>query len=234
MKYKKIHPLTNLSFQEMATIQNELRSNISDTPLAKEPEFVSGVDIAYDSSQEKGIAVIVTFDFKTKEIVDVTYAISKVELAYRPGFLAFRELPLFLSAWQKLEIDTDLLFFDGHGRIHPRRMGLATHAGFFIDKPTIGIAKNPLVGTYEEPENELGSYKTVYDNDETIGIVLRSKIDTKPVFVSAGNNITLDASIKITSYFIDGKQKLPLPTRMADLYSKKLKKEMGSNPLPFE
>ena len=226
MKYKKVHPLTNLGFQEMTAIQNELRLKINGTPITKEPEFVCGIDLAYDRTLQRGICVIVTFDFKTKEMVDVTHAVGDVELAYRPGYLAFRELPLFLAAWEKLEIETDLLFFDGQGRIHPRRMGIATHAGFFVNKPTVGIAKNPLFGTYEEPENVLGNYKTIYDGDEEIGVVLRSRVDTKPVFVSAGNSITLEDAVRLTLHFIDGKQKLPLPTRMADHYSKKLKHKM--------
>ncbi|WP_345977828.1 endonuclease V [Sulfurimonas sp. HSL3-7] len=225
MTYRKIHPLEGLSFQEMTGIQKSLRTRICDTPLAKEPRFVSGVDVGYDTSRKRGVAVIITFDFKSREVVDTAYAVGDATLPYHPGFLAFRELPLFLKAWEKLETETDLLFFDGQGRIHPRRMGLATHAGFFVDRPTIGIAKNPFFGTYEEPENTLGSYRYVYDNEEKIGAVLRSKIGTKPVFVSAGNLITLEDALRITLHFVDGKYRLPMPTRLADSYTKQLRGE---------
>lgn len=223
MEYRKVHPLEDLSFQEMTGIQNRLRPQISDTPLVKEPRFVSGVDIGYDTSRKRGVAVIVTLDFKSMEVVDTVYAVGDTALAYRPGYLAFRELPLFLKAWEKLETDTDLLFFDGHGRIHPRRMGLATHAGFFVDRPTIGIAKNPFFGRYEEPENVPGSYRYVYDKEEKIGAVLRSKTGTKPIFVSAGNHITLEDSLRITLHFVSGEYKIPMPTRLADSYAKQLR-----------
>jgi len=181
------------------------------------------VDLGYDTSRKRGVAVIVTFDYKSGEIVDTTHAVGDATLPYRPGFLAFRELPLFLKAWEKLETDTDLLFFDGQGRIHPRRMGLATHAGFFVDRPTIGIAKSPFFGSYEEPENTLGSYRYVYHGEEKIGAVLRSKVNTKPVFVSAGNHITLEDALTVTLHFVDGKYRIPTPTRLADSYTKELR-----------
>jgi deoxyribonuclease V len=226
MRYRKIHGLEGLGFAEMTAIQNTLREKISDTPLAKEPRFVSGVDVGYDSTRQKGVAVIVTLDYQSREVVDTTYALGDATLPYRPGYLAFRELPLFLQAWEKLETQTDLLFFDGQGRIHPRRMGLATHAGFFIDKPTVGIAKNPFVGTYDAPENMLGSYRYVYDKTEKIGAVVRSKAGTKPLFVSAGNRITLEDALQVTMHFVDGKYRIPMPTRLADSYTKKLRGDL--------
>ena len=225
MEYRNVHPLEGLSFRKMTEIQKNLRTMISDTPLIKEPRFVSGVDIGYDTFRKRGIAVIVTFDFKSREVVDTAYAAGDATLPYRPGYLAFRELPLFLKAWEKLETDTDLLFFDGQGRIHPRRMGLATHAGFFVDRPTVGIAKNPFFGSYEEPENVLGSYRYVYHKEEKIGAVLRSKIGTKPLFVSAGNHITLEDALKVTLHFVDGKHRIPMPTRLADRYARELRGE---------
>lgn len=226
MQYRKVHAFEGLGFEEMTAVQNTLRAKINDKALAKEPRFVSGVDIGYDTARKKGVAVIVTLDFKSGEIVDTTYAVGDAVFPYRPGYLAFRELPLFLKAWEKLETETDLLFFDGHGRIHPRRMGLATHAGFFIGKPTIGIAKNPFFGRYEEPENALGSCEYVYDKEEKIGAVLRSKVDTKPVFVSAGNRINLEDALRTTLHFVDGKYRIPLPTRLADGLTKKLRGEL--------
>jgi deoxyribonuclease V len=227
MQYRNIHALEGLNFGEMTAIQKNLRAEISDTPLAKEPRFVSGVDIGYDSARKKGVAVIVTLDYQSRQVVDTTYAVGDAPLPYRPGYLAFRELPLFLKAWEKLETETDLLFFDGQGRIHPRRMGLATHAGFFIDKPTVGIAKNPFVGTFDTPQNVLGSYRYVHDKAERIGAVLRTKVDTKPVFVSAGNRITLEDALRMTLHFVDGKYRIPMPTRLADSQTKKLRPEMG-------
>jgi deoxyribonuclease V len=223
MQYKKIHTFEGLGFAQMTAIQKSLREKISDTPLAKEPRFVSGVDIGYDSVRKKGVAVIVTLDYQSKELVDITYALGDAKLPYRPGYLAFRELPLFLKAWEKLETETDLLFFDGQGRIHPRRVGLATHAGFFVGKPTVGIAKNPFFGTCDTPDDETGSYRYVYDEEEKIGTVLRSKAGTKPVFVSAGNRITLEDALRVTLHFIDGKYRIPMPTRLADSYAKKLR-----------
>ena len=61
-----------------------------------------------------------------------------------PGFLAFRELPLILKTAKLLETRPDIYIFDGNGYLHPRHMGIATHASFYLNKPTIGIAKTYL------------------------------------------------------------------------------------------
>lgn len=34
--------------------------------------------------------------------------------------------------------------FDGNGYLHYRHMGIATHASFYLNKPTIGVAKSYL------------------------------------------------------------------------------------------
>ena len=63
---------------------------------------------------------------------------------YILGCLAFREVPFFLKVYETVDTDVDVWFFDGNGYLHPRHMGLATHAGIIINKPTVGIAKSYL------------------------------------------------------------------------------------------
>ena len=142
---------------------------------------------------------------------------------YKPGYLAFHELPVFLKAWSLLTIEPDVVVFDGHGKIHPRRMGLASHASFFIKKPTIGIAKNPFIGTYIEPENSSYSYSFIEDKKEIIGAVLRTVQNKKPIFVSVGNYCTLQEVIDICINFSMPNIRIPLVTNLPDLYTKKLK-----------
>lgn len=221
MKYKKIHEfIPDIPF--MKNIQLHLKEKLSFNKLSTVPKIISGVDLSI--SGDYAISVIVTMDYKTLKLLDITSAKDKIELEYIPGYLAFRELPVFLKAWELLKIDPDLVFFDGHGYAHPRRLGIASHASFFIEKPTVGIGKSLLVGKFIPPAPEKGSISNLVHNNEIIGAVLRTKDKVNPVFVSPGNFITLEESIKFT-LDLTTKYRIPEITRIADLYSKKLKKE---------
>jgi deoxyribonuclease V len=111
-----------------------------------------------------------------------------------------------------------VFIIDGQGIAHPRRLGLAAHLGLFFDKPTIGCAKSRLTGSYQEPDSEKGAYSLLKDekanHDETIGAVVRTRTNVKPVFVSVGHKCLLDDAIKIT-LMCAVKYRLPEPTRLA-------------------
>jgi len=219
MKYKLIHSF-DMSPKDMVKIQKQLSNDVKLVHFSGEPSLVSGVDLSFQ--KDEGLAVIVTMDFKKLSLIDVTYAVDKVTLPYIPGLLAFRELPIFLKAWEKLQVEPDIVFFDGQGYAHPRRMGIATHASFFIEKPTIGIAKSKLIGEYEEPGKKKGKFTYLYHKDEKIGIVLRTRDNVKPIFVSPGNLVDFDNSLDFTYHFAT-KYKIPEITRKAHLYTQSLK-----------
>ena len=137
MDYIYVHPF-DLERQDMILIQNELRKKIRKVKLEKKPSIVSGVDVTY--KEGIGTACIVTVDVSNMQILEVAIAQRKVEFAYETGLLAFREIPIFLKAWQLLKIRPDVVIFDGNGLLHERRMGLATQASFWIGLPTIGVS----------------------------------------------------------------------------------------------
>ncbi len=219
LKYRKIHDF-DLSREEMVHIQERLAQEVEIIPYQGVPQIVSGVDLSFQ--RDKAIAVIVTFDYKSLSLIDLTWAIEFVKTSYMPGFLAFRELPIFLKAWENLQVEPDVVFFDGQGYAHPRRMGLATHASFFIEKPTIGIAKSKLVGDFVEPGYKKGDYSFLYHKNEKIGIVLRTKDKVKPVFISPGNWLDFDDSLRFTLHFCT-RYRIPEITRQAHIYTQKLK-----------
>ncbi|PNR98298.1 endonuclease V [Petrotoga mexicana DSM 14811] len=219
MKYKHIHSF-DMSPKDMIKIQKQLAKEVKLIHFSDEPNLVSGVDLSFQ--KDEGLAVIVTMDFKKLSVIDVTYAVDKITLPYIPGLLAFRELPIFLKAWEKLQIEPDIVFFDGQGYAHPRRMGIATHASFFIEKPTIGIAKSRLIGEYEEPGKKKGEFTFLYHKGEKIGIVLRTRDNVKPVFVSPGNLVDFNNALDFTYHFAT-KYKIPEITRKAHLYTQSLK-----------
>jgi deoxyribonuclease V len=224
MHYEAIHDFDDLSTGRMRALQEELRARIVTRPLKKVPRIASGVDLAYAGG--KAVAVIVTMEIDSLEILEEVSVVADVGLPYIPGYLAFRELPPFLKAWNKATVEPDVVFFDGQGQLHPRRMGIATHASFFIGKPTVGVAKSHLFGSYEEPSMEAGSLSSVYDGGEIIGAVLRSRANVRPIFVSAGNAITLEEAVALTKRFITPKSRIPLITGLADKRTKAIRSRL--------
>ncbi|KYN79009.1 hypothetical protein A0J52_06965 [Clostridium sporogenes] len=108
----------------------------------------------------------------------------------------------------------------GNGYLHQRHMGTATHASFFLNKPTIGVAKSYLKikeTDFEMPEDEEGSYTDIVINKEIYGRVLRTRKTVKPIFISCGNYIDLDSSTEIVLNLINNESRLPIPTRLSDL-----------------
>ncbi|MFA5761448.1 MAG: endonuclease V, partial [Dehalococcoidales bacterium] len=120
------------------------------------------------------------------------------------------------KAWEKLTIVPDVIIVDGHGYAHPRRIGIASHLGILLDKPTIGCAKSKLCGVFDTPSDESGSFSNLIHNEEIIGVALRTKIRVKPVFVSIGHRISLENAIYWVRQCCVG-YRLPQPTRLAHI-----------------
>nr|WP_197985270.1 endonuclease V [Leptolyngbya sp. Cla-17] len=128
--------------------------------------------------------------------------------------LSFREIPAVVDALEKLTILPDLILCDGQGIAHPRRLGIACHLGLIINLPTIGVAKSLLVGKHADLADEKGSYQPLIHKGETIGVVLRTRVGTKPVYISPGHRISLDTAIAYVMRCTT-KYRLPETTRHA-------------------
>ena len=163
------------------------------------------------------------------ETVETTSASGKVTFPYIPGLLSFREAPVCIAAVEKLRKQPDVFIIDGQGIAHPRRLGLAAHLGLFFDKPTIGCAKSRLIGQFQEPPLQKGAYALLTDRKtpeqntqydarntqyQTIGAVLRTRTNVKPIFVSVGHKCRLEDAVEIT-LACTTKYRLPEPTRLA-------------------
>ena len=215
----------NEMLEEFLRKQNELRKGISmaDSFDPDALKLVAGVDLAYwkEGDEEWAVCCIVVIDFATHEVIEKKQFSGKIEVPYMPGFLAFREIPLVLKTVELLENAPDLYFFDGNGYLHPRHMGIATHASFFLDKPTVGVAKSYFrvdrKTDYVEPENEAGSFTDIVIDGETYGRALRTHKNVRPVFVSVGNFVSLDTACKLALRLTDRESHIPIPTRLADL-----------------
>ena len=210
---------------EYTEIQNELQKGISlcDSFEISALKTVAGVDLAYWKSDDEEYAVccIVVIDIVTHEVIEKKHFSGRIEVPYIPGFLAFRELPLVIQTAKLLDKQPDIYVFDGNGYLHPRHMGIATHASFYLEKPTFGVAKSYFrvdkQTDYAEPDDEAGSYTDIVIGDEVYGRALRTHKGVRPVFVSVGNHISLETACSLALKLTDRESHVPVPTRLADL-----------------
>ncbi|HET9979255.1 MAG TPA: deoxyribonuclease V [Ktedonobacterales bacterium] len=211
------HPW-DVSPDEAVAIQKRLRAELAQgEPVTLDQiHTVAGVDASY---REIGRAAIAVFSFPNLALIEEVTAMREAPFPYIPGLLAFREGPVALAAYERLTIQPDLLIFDAHGYAHPRRMGLASHLGVYLDRPSIGCAKSRLTGAYEEPGPEPGAWSSLVSRGEEIGRVVRTKARTKPIFVSVGYRITLPLAVEVVLRCVRG-YRLPEPTRIADKLTK--------------
>jgi deoxyribonuclease V len=215
VKTKELHAW-QLSITQAMDMQRRLSKQVSWTGEVIEPNFIAGVDISVGQANEMAQAAIVVLSYPELKLVATELVQGRLELSYIPGLLSFRESPLILAACRKLSLTPDLIIVDGQGVAHPRRLGLASHLGLFLDIPTIGCAKSRLCGMHKVPGEEPGSYTDLVDRDEIIGVVLRTKTGVKPVYVSTGHKISLENAIYWVMQCCRG-YRLPEPTRLAHL-----------------
>lgn len=197
--------------------QLELASSaIREDRLDKEPpDLIGGADVGFEQGGEVTRAAMVLLKYPSLELVEYTVARVATTMPYIPGFLSFRETPALMAAWQQLSHKPDLLFVDGHGISHPRRLGVASHFGLLVDVPTIGVAKKRLCGKFELPSSEVGALAPLMDKDEQLAWVWRSKARCNPLFISTGHRVSLESALDWVQRCTQG-YRLPEPTRWAD------------------
>ena len=207
----------DLSIQHARQLQFELAKQVSrKNEQSCNFNTIAGVDISGVDSNNIATAAIVVLSYPEKEVIEIARIKDKPSFPYVSGFLSFREAPLILSAFQTLKTIPDVIMVDGQGIAHPRRFGLASHLGLFLDIPTIGCAKSRLCGYYQPPDNTAGAYSKLIDNDEVIGAVVKTKVNVKPVYVSIGHKIDLESAINCVLQCCNG-YRLPETTRLAHL-----------------
>jgi deoxyribonuclease V len=215
MKARELHSW-RLTPSQAIEVQRELASEVVRTGDVVSPRYIAGADIAVGRDRRSGRAVMVVLDYPALRPVEVATASGELEFPYVPGLLSFREAPLLLKAWDRLSITPELLFVDGQGLAHPRRMGIACHLGLVLDTPTIGCAKSRLCGEAAEPSDEVGCRAELRDAGEVVGTVLRTRTGSKPLYISVGHRLSLENAVRWVMLCLRG-HRLPEPARLAHL-----------------
>jgi len=203
--------------------------------LEKELRYIGAVDISFckeDSS--KCVACLVICEYPTMTVLYEDYEYdTRITQPYIPGFLAFREVPVYLPLFERVakdrsDISPQILMVDGNGILHTRGFGLACHLGVLLDLPTVGCAKSPFAvdgmnrsSIQEKCQRELkhmGDYTLLEGESGQIwGAALRATNESiRPIYVSVGHRMTLQTAIAIVKLTLD-KFRIPEPIRQADL-----------------
>jgi deoxyribonuclease V len=215
MRVQRLHEW-DVSVARAREIQLNLAKRVVTENGVVDARLVAGIDISAPNAGGVARGAVVVLRYPEITIVEVKVVEGKITFPYIPGLLSFRESPLILAACEKLCNVPDLILIDGQGVAHPRRFGLASHVGLFLDLPTIGCAKSILCGQHRPVGEEAGSHAELLDNGELIGAALRTKSGVRPIYVSVGHKIDLASALQWVINCCHG-YRLPEPTRLAHL-----------------
>jgi deoxyribonuclease V len=223
MKIRQLHRW-DLTPTEAVTFQKQLASQIETrTPLTG-CRLVAGADVSYNRFSPVLYASVVVLRLDDLSVIEKQGFVAEVDFPYVPGLLSFRETPVLLEAFGRIQSEPDAVILDGHGYSHPRRVGFASHLGLWLDLATVGCAKSRLIGEFKEPGRQAGSLAPLKDKGEVIGQVVRTKTGVKPVFVSVGHRIDLHSAVELVLRTCSG-YRLPEPTRLAHLEVNRLRRQ---------
>jgi deoxyribonuclease V len=231
MRVRRLHDW-DLTPRDAMALQRELAARVvarGDPPEAA-VRFIAGCDVAFEKARDRAVGAVVVLRYPELDVVERVVAQSPIAFPYVPGLLSFRETPLLAQAFEQLEHAPDLVMVDGHGYAHPRRFGIACHIGLLLDVPAIGVAKSRLVGEEGAVAATRGSRADLIDGGDVIGSLLRTRDGVRPIYVSVGHQIALDAAERWVLR-CGRAHRLPEPTRLADQLAGEAKRSSASDAL---
>ena len=208
-----------IDIEALKAEQKKLAKNIS---LKDAFDFASATRFAaiHTETLEKTkeiIACAVLLDEKL-ELIEEKYILRSIRFPYIPGYRAYRELPVMITVYNKLEEQPDVIFVEAHGIAHPRGLGLASHFSISVNKPTIGIAKKILIG---KAKND-----NIILNKKVVAKSLVTRRGSKPIYISCGNLISLKTAVEVTKHCLKKPYKLPMPIVEARKAAAKIREEL--------
>ena len=208
----------DLTLREARALQERMALNVVERDLTAPIRYVAGFDVAVSRALEAIFGVVVVCEAETMRPLEKAVVQTRPSFHYVPGFLSFRESPALLATFERLERRPDVAVVDGHGRAHPRGLGIASHLGLALGISTVGCAKKRLCGTHVEPALQRGAVAPLWLDTREVGRVVRTREGVKPVFVSVGHGVSLDTAERFVLAWTRGRR-LPEPQRLAHLAS---------------
>jgi len=172
------------------------RKIVSEDRLPEKIRLVAGVDVAYAGDVAVGAVAVLGYD--SLELLEQQTVVCDVKMPYIPTLLSFREIPASMKCIRRLKLQPDVFLADAHGVAHPYRCGFASHLGLALGKPTVGVAKNRLVGKPTVIEDSV----CLVDKGQIVGAVVTTKENVNPVYVSVGHLVSLETAVKIVKHCV--------------------------------
>jgi len=230
MRIRSLHPW-KLDLARARALQEALAGRVSEhEPPGFSPRLVAGADMSHRRGSPWLYAAVVVLRLPDFAVVEQAGARRRATFPYIPGFLSFREGPVVLAAFRKLRTQPDAVLFDGQGRAHPRRCGLACHLGLWLDRPSLGCAKSCLCGQYGQVGPQGGARSELRLEGRRIGTLLRTREGSKPLVVSVGHRISLAAAEALVLACTKCGHRLPEPLRLVHLLVNDLRRKREEIP----
>ncbi|MEW4565973.1 endonuclease V [Bremerella sp. JC770] len=188
-------------------------------------ETIGGIDVSYSKRNAVSACSCVQSDGET--VIGTHTCAGQATFPYITGYLAFREIPLHLNLLAEMQtaaVLPDVLLVDGNGRLHSRRMGIATMLGALTGIPTIGVAKKLICGVVPAPRLKVGKWEPIVaskdEPDDILGYAIVPHTKTKhPIYVSRGFGMNDDSMKTIVERCLAG-HRSPEPIYWADRESR--------------
>lgn len=213
----------NFSFERAEYAQSLLALKVRTYDDFERPvKLIGGADVAWRGCIAVGC--ITVHEYPSLRLLEKNVSIVESSFPYIPTFLSFREIKPLMAALSRLSIKPTILFVNGQGVAHPRRLGLASHLGVVADIPTIGIAQKVLWGRARVPLIDVGCVELI-DNvegrEEVIGYLYKSSKHFRPICISVGHRVSLKTALELTKSCIRSGVKLPIPLHLAHVEATK-------------
>jgi deoxyribonuclease V len=225
------HHRWDVSYREAVEIQDSLRHQVILKELSGTITSVAGLDVSVSKKTNTLWAGVVVMDYPQLKGLERKWIRGRADFPYVPGLLSFREVPVLIQALRALECEPDVILCDGQGIAHPRGLGLASHLGILTSKPTIGCAKKRLVGTFSTVGPHRRDYALLNHRGRTVGAVVRTKANVKPLFISPGHAITLEQAMEVALNCTAG-YRIPEPLRQAHHLVNRIRRESKNSAAP--
>jgi deoxyribonuclease V len=222
MEIRQLHPWPT-DQNKAIPIQNRFKNKIIIEGALDGVRLVAGADTAFNHLTNTLFAAVCLFTYPDLQQVDTAIASAEAKFPYVPGLHVFREGPVILKAFARLETRPDVVIFAGHGTAHPRRFGMAGHLGLILDIPSVGCARKKLVGHHQEFGSEEGESSPLYVENSRAGLVYRSRANVKPIFISPGHKCTPGDAYRLVIDCLRG-YRMPEPLRSAHILAGRIKR----------
>jgi len=218
MDKEEIAEKYGINLEKLKIEQEKIYKTLSlkDTKNFDEISHIGGCYNVYQENKIISAIVVIDISGGEWEVVEEKYFSEKMRFPYISGFRSYREMNAMVQAFHSLEERPELIFVHGHGADHV--LGLASHFALAVGLPTIGIADENL-------EAEIKKGELIIEGKK-VGKIVDTKTGSKPIYVSPGNDISVESAVELTKKFVKEPHKLPFPLRVAQRYGKGVRGEL--------